>query len=84
MIHKIGTEFPQDLFIKIENEEYRIGRITINSISGKFNAEIDIVQKESKKIWQHIDILYNYTDMDDLIAASVQCFSNYLATNQKK
>ncbi|RLA61974.1 MAG: hypothetical protein DRQ88_00695 [Epsilonproteobacteria bacterium] len=70
-------EYPQDYFVKIENEEHHLGRITINRAS-HFNVEIDIVQKESKKIFQHVDMLFNIEDKTEAIDSGVQVLAKFL------
>ena len=58
------SAFPQDYFVKIEQDDYRVGRLTLNKFKEQYNIEIDIVQKDSKKIWAHVDILYNFSVHD--------------------
>lgn len=70
-------EYPQDYFVKIENEEHHLGRITINRAK-LFNVEIDIVQKESKKIFHHVDMLYNIEDKTEAIDSGVQVLAKFL------
>jgi hypothetical protein len=70
-------EYPQDYFVKIENEEHHIGRITLNKVKS-FNVEIDIVQKESKKIFQHVDILFDIEDKTEAIDSGVQVLAKFL------
>jgi hypothetical protein len=47
-------EFPAEFFIKIEGQEFLLGRLSVNKMNQSFWVEIDIVQKESKKIWAHV------------------------------
>lgn len=70
-------EYPQDYFVKIENEEHHIGRITVNKAK-RFNVEIDIVQKESKKIFHHVDMLFDIEDKTEAIDTGVQVLSKFL------
>lgn len=70
-------EYPQDYFVKIENEEHHIGRITLNKAKS-FNVEIDIVQKESKKIFQHVDMLFDFEDKTEAIDSGVQVLAKFL------
>jgi len=70
-------EYPQDYFVKIENEEHHLGRITLNKAK-HFNVEIDIVQKESKKIFRHVDILFNIEDKTEAIDSGVQVLAKFL------
>ncbi len=81
----MAEEYPQDFFIEISSDEYREGRITINKLDDRFSSEIDIVQKETKKIWHHVGSYYNFSDSqskDEVLEISVQHLSNFL--NPKK
>lgn len=75
------TEFPADYFIKLEGQEYLLGRLSINKMNNSFWVEIDIVQKESKKIFAHVGNLYNVSDLDEAITSSVQMLSKYVKPN---
>ena len=70
-------EYPQDYFVKIENEEHHIGRITVNKAK-YFNIEIDIVQKDSKKIFKHVDMLFDIDDKTEAIDSGVQVLAKFL------
>lgn len=74
----IITEFPHETFIKIENEPYFAGRITVNKLGDKFNAEIDIVNTETLKIYKHIDVLYNFSVAEEAHDNAIQKLSNVL------
>jgi hypothetical protein len=71
------TDFPAEFFIKLEGQEFLLGRLSINKMNESFWVEIDIVQKESKKIWAHVGNLYNMLDLDEAITSSVQMLSSY-------
>ena len=79
----LPEEFPQEYFINIEGENYKVGRIVV-LISKKidsteeFVSEIDIVGKDSKKIWMHVDSLYGLPSKEEAIEASVQRLANFL------
>jgi hypothetical protein len=72
------TEFPREYFIELAGEEYLIGRLSINKMNESFWVEIDIVQKESKKIWAHVGDLRNVPELDEATYRSVQMLSDYL------
>ncbi|MBT3585740.1 MAG: hypothetical protein HN509_12620 [Halobacteriovoraceae bacterium] len=71
-------EYPKDFFIKLDSDDYRIGRLTLTKITESFNVEIDIVSKENKKIWAHIDVLYNLNDPQEALDRGVQRLSEFL------
>lgn len=75
------TEFPAEFFIKLEGQEFLLGRLSINKMNQSFWVEIDIVQKESKKIWAHVGNLYGVSELDEAVDRSVQTLSDYI---QKK
>nr|BDT28120.1 hypothetical protein BHI3_15860 [Bacteriovorax sp. HI3] len=72
------TEFPAEYFIKLEGQEFLLGRLSINKMNSSFWVEVDIVQKESKKIFAHVGNLYNVADLDEAITSSVQMLSKYV------
>lgn len=48
--------FPCDYYIPLTNDTFREGRITVNRLSDHFYLEVDIVQKDSRKIFYHIGV----------------------------
>jgi hypothetical protein len=77
-------EFPAEFFIKLETQDFLLGRLSINKMNESFWVEIDIVQKESKKIWAHVGNLYGIKELDEAIDLSVQSLSNYLNQSKNK
>ena len=74
---------PQEFFLKIEGHDHLLGRILIHAslefdVGQVFNAEIDIVQKESKKIWLHVGYLFKLSSQEEAIELSVQKIANFL------
>lgn len=72
-------EFPAEYFIKLEGQDFLIGRLSINKMKSSYWVEIDIVTKESKKIYAHVGNLYNMSDVDEAITSSVQMLSTYVS-----
>jgi len=72
------TEFPTEYFVKLEGNEFLLGRLSINKMNASFWVEVDIVQKESKKIYAHVGNLYNVSDLDEAVISSVQMLSKYV------
>lgn len=70
--------YPKEFFVKISEEEFRIGRITVNKNSRGFTAEVDIVQKESMKIWQHVEFLQSLEDEHEAMEMGVHKLTTYL------
>ena len=77
-------EFPAEFFIKLEGQDHLIGRLSINKMNQSFWVEIDIVQKESKKIWAHVGNLYGIKELDEAVDQSVQALSDYLQNKYKQ
>jgi hypothetical protein len=67
-----------EYFVELKGEEYLVGRLTINKMNQSFWVEIDIVQKESKKIWSHVGDLHGISEFDEATYRSVQMLSDYL------
>lgn len=77
------SEFPAEFFIKLEGQEFLLGRLSINKMNSSFWVEVDIVQKESKKIWAHVTDLYGIAELDEAIDRSVQALSDFLKSKSK-
>lgn len=75
---QMDNHYPKEFFIKISEEEFRIGRLTVNKNSRGFTCEIDIVQKESMKIWQHVEFLQNLPDEHEAVEMGVQGLTSFL------
>ncbi len=71
-------EFPAEYFVKLDGQEFLLGRLSINKMNSSFWVEVDIVQKESKKIFAHVGNLYNVSDLDEAVTSSVQLLSKYV------
>ena len=71
-------EFPAEFFIVLDGQDFLLGRLSINKMNTSFWVEIDIVQKESKKIFAHVGNLYNVSDIDEALTSSVQMLSGYV------
>jgi hypothetical protein len=73
------SEFPQEHFVELKGlSPHFVGRITVYEDRTKFNLEIDIVQTESGKIYNHVDSLYGEEEVQDALASAVQVLKNYL------
>jgi hypothetical protein len=75
---QMDNQYPKEFFVKISEEEFRIGRLTVNRNFRGFSCEIDIVQKDSMKIWQHVEILQNLEDEHEAVELGVQGLTNFL------
>jgi len=72
-------EFPHEVFIPLENNVYLEGRITINTNKEFFVSEVDIVFKESRKIWKHIGLILDKENPTEAFDAGMIILSNFVA-----
>jgi len=72
--------YPSEHFVPIEGQEFLLGRLTLNKAHDGLTMEIDIVQKDSRKIWRSVDRLYRLQEDDEAIYLGVQRLSDYLKT----
>lgn len=72
------TEFPAEYFIKLDGQDFLLGRLSINKMNSSYWVEIDIVTKESKKIFAHVGNLYNTADLDEAVNRSVEMLAQYV------
>lgn len=71
-------EFPHELFVEISDQEFYLGRLTVNLLRSGHCVEISIVQRESKKILKHVDTLYDIDDYAEAVDRGVQKLSHFL------
>lgn len=71
-------DFPQEKYIELDNNPYLLGRITVNQVKDSFHAEIDIIHRESHKIFAHVDIVYHQPSGEEAVIVAVQRLRQYL------
>jgi hypothetical protein len=76
-------EFPQEKYIDLENNPYLLGRVTIYHVKEDFHAEVDIIHKESHKIFKHVDIIYNQYSSEEALITGVQRLRLFLDKVEK-
>ncbi len=67
----------EEFFVEITGEPFHLGRLVIFSDRDKFNVDIDLVEKESKKIFHHIGRLYQL-EREDAVELAMQKLSHFL------
>ncbi len=72
-------EFPHEEFINFEGEPDFLGRITILKVHSGYNAEVDIVQQETKKIYKNVTIVYNQSTALEALEQGIQKLSHFLS-----
>lgn len=70
--------YPVEKYIDLDNNPYLLGRIIVNQVNTNFHAEIDIIHRESHKIFKHVDIVYGQPSGEEAIIAGVQKLRHYL------
>jgi hypothetical protein len=76
-------EFPLEKYIDLENNPYLIGRITLHMVHADYHAEVDIVHRESHKIFKHVAILYRQYSAEEALISGVQKLRQYLEEFEK-
>lgn len=77
------TNFPTEKYIDLENNPYLMGRITINQVKDDFNAEVDIIHRESHKIFKHVAIIYSQPSAEEALIVAVQKLRTFLDQLEK-
>ncbi len=76
---KIDETFPKELLIELKGlSPELVGRIIVSRNANLFDVEVDIVQSESGKIFNHVTILYKQDDDRDAINMGVRHLQSYL------
>jgi len=78
------SEFPQEKYIDLENNPYLIGRITVHHVKDDYHAEVDIIHRESHKIFKHVDIVYRQYSAEEAVITGVQRLRQFLETVEKQ
>lgn len=68
----IPKEYPAEYWVELAQLPHLLGRLTVIKIGQQFNVELDLVLKESRKIFRHLDILYNLPAFDEALDLGYQ------------
>ncbi len=74
-----NPQFPREVLIPLESHPHLLGRVTLNLVQDGVSVEIEIVQKEGRKIWAIVDRLYRIESDDEAMDLAVQRLSDYLS-----
>jgi hypothetical protein len=66
------NDFPLEKYIDLENNPYLLGRVTVHQVKDLFHAEVDIIHRESHKIFKHVDIIYHQPSSEEAFIVGVQ------------
>jgi hypothetical protein len=72
------NNYPQEKYIDLENNPCLIGRVIVYHLKEDYHAEIDIIHKESHKIFKHVDIIYRQQSSEEAFTVSVQRLRQFL------
>ena len=67
-----SDSLPLEKYIELENDPYYLARITVNQYKSTFHVELDIIHKETHKIYKHLGRFYDFSDMDDALETGYQ------------
>lgn len=70
--------YPVEKYIELDNNPYLLGRIALNEVQSQFMAEIDIIYKESHKIFMHVGIIFNQPGHEEAFIMAVQKLREFL------
>lgn len=81
-----NSVYPVEHFVPLEGEgnEYLLGRLTLNKAHDGLSMEIDIVQKEGRKIYYSVDRLYQIDGDDEAIHLGIQKLADFLKNISRK
>ena len=79
----MSKTYPYDYFVQLEGDPYHMGRITVTKTQDYFNAEINLVNSESQKIFSHVSMIFQELDEEELLQKSIQRLSEYLEKLKK-
>lgn len=76
-------DFPIEHYIELDNNPYLLGRISINQVKEQFHAEVDIIHKESHKIFKHVGMIYDEQSSEEALIVGVQKLRSYLESVER-
>jgi hypothetical protein len=78
------SAFPQEHLVELKGlSPFLVGRIVIHKNGALYDAEIDIIQSESGKIYNHVEIVYGQFDPREALDLGVHHLRNYLIKKTK-
>lgn len=77
------NDFPREKYIDLENNPYLLGRITIHHVKDDYHAEVDIIHRESHKIFKHVGIIYHQHSSEEALTSGIQRLRQFLEEVEK-
>lgn len=78
------NDFPQEKYIDLENNPYLLGRLSVHHVKKDYHVEVDIINKESHKIFKHVAIIYHQQSSEEALISGVQRLRKFLEELEKK
>ncbi len=78
------TSYPVEKYIELDNNPYLLGRIIVGQVREQFHAEIDIIHRESHKIFKHVDMIYNESSEEEALIVGVQRLRSFLEAIERR
>lgn len=72
--------YPVERFVKLSST-FLDGRLTLNHCqppNGPYMVEVDLIQRESAKIFRHIKTLYGFSDPQEAEEMGLQVLADHL------
>lgn len=82
MNFSVENEYPKEFFVDVPGVDYLVARITLTKMKTDFMAEIDVIMRESGKIWSHAGSLYKISDEVEALDRSVQFLADYFKSKK--
>lgn len=76
--------YPVEKYIDLENNPYLIGRITVHQVKDDFHAEVDIIHKESHKIFKHVEMVYRQPSGEEALIEGIQRLKHFLESLEER
>lgn len=81
-LKELRNEFPKDYFVDVPGQEYLVARITMHKMKSDYMVEMDIILKDSSKIWSHVGSIYKLPDETEALDRSVQFLADYMKSKK--
>ena len=72
--------FPKEFYLELTNNDNLLIRVVVNKSNIDFSHEVDIVFKESKKIFRHVGREYGHEDERESLDQAVIKATKFLAS----
>lgn len=78
------NDYPVERYIDLENNPYLLGRVVVHHVKNDYHAEVDIIHRESHKIFKHIDIIYQQQSAEEALISGIQRLRKFLEDVEKE